>query len=273
MRIAVIGHVEHVTIASVPALPAPGDIIHLDDPKIIAGGGGGIAFFQLVRSPAEVHLFTAIGVDDAALHVYHEVASTTATVHAALRMEPHTRDVVLVTPEGERTILVVGRPLHPAADDILAWDILETCDAVYFTGEDPETLKLARNAELLAVTARRAHVLEAAGVHADVVIGSVNDPRENRERDAYAMPPGALVLTDGPRGGTIETATGTQAFGAPMRDAPVVGQYGAGDSFAAALTWYLASGANIVDACESAGHHGAAVLSGANPIEYQRPLE
>ncbi len=273
MRIAVIGHVEHVTIASVPALPAPGDILHLDDPQIIAGGGGGIAFFQLVRSPAEVHLFTAIGVDDAALHVYHELASAPATVHAAVRMEPHTRDIVLVTPDGERTILVVGPPLHPAADDILAWDILETCDAAYFTGEDPETLKFARNAQLLVVTARRAHVLEAAGVHADVIVGSATDPRENRARAAYAMPPGALVLTEGPRGGRIETAIGTQTFAAPPRDAPVVGQYGAGDSFAAALTWYLASGANIVDACERAAHHGAAVLSGINPIDHQKPLE
>ena len=273
MRIAVIGHVEHVTIASVPALPAPGDILHLDDAQTIAGGGGGIAFFQLVRSPAEVHLFTAIGVDDAALHVYHELASTTATVHAAVRMEPHTRDIVLVTPEGERTILVVGRPLHPSVDDILAWHILETCDAVYFTGEDPETLNLARNARLLVVTARRARVLEAAGVRADVVIGSINDPRENRARDAYAMPPAALVLTDGPRGGRIETATGVHPFSAPKRDAPVVGQYGAGDSFAAALTWYLASDANILDACVRASHHGSAVLSGVNPIQHQMPLD
>ena len=61
MRLAVIGHVEHVTIAPVPALPAPGEIVHLDEPKVIAGGGGGIAFFQLARSDAEVHLFTAFG--------------------------------------------------------------------------------------------------------------------------------------------------------------------------------------------------------------------
>lgn len=273
MRIAVIGHVEHVTIAAVPALPQPGDIQHLDDPQVIAGGGGGIAFAQLVRSPAEIHLFTAIGTDDAALHVYNDIANTGATIHAALRMEPHTRDLVLVTADGERTIFVVGRPLHPAADDLLAWDILETCDAVYFTGEDPETLRLARRAQLLLVTARRAHVLEASGIRADVVVGSKRDPRENRTRDAYAQPPGALVLTDGAHGGTIYTPTGDNDFATPDRTAPIVGQYGAGDSFAAALTYYVAAGLPVLAACERAAHHGAAVLDAINPLDHQLRLE
>ena len=30
------------------------------------------------------------------------------------RARPHTRDVVMVTPDGERTIVVVGEPLHPS---------------------------------------------------------------------------------------------------------------------------------------------------------------
>ena len=102
MRLAVIGHAEHVTIARVPNLPAPGDIAHLDHPIIIAGGGGAIAFHQLEKSDAEVHFFTAIGVDDASLYVYNEIASTRGTIHAALRMESHTRDIVLVTPDAER---------------------------------------------------------------------------------------------------------------------------------------------------------------------------
>ena len=66
MRIGVVGHVEHVTIARVPALPAPGEIVHLDQPEWLPGGGGGITFAQLTKSPAEVHLFTALGNDEAA---------------------------------------------------------------------------------------------------------------------------------------------------------------------------------------------------------------
>ena len=272
MRLAVIGHAEHVTIARVPKLPAPGDIAHLDAPIIIAGGGGAIAFHQLEKSDADVHFFTAIGVDDASLYVYNEIASTRGTIHAALRMESHTRDIVLITPDAERTIMVIGRPLHPAADDLLSWDILATCDAVYFTGEDPETLKLARKASLLVVTARRAHVLAAAGVTADVVVGSVKDPRENRPLGDYPHPPRALVLTDGASGGTIETAAGITRFAAPKIDTPIVGAYGAGDTFAAALTYYAAQEMSLPDACARAAKHGAAVLAGINPIEHQLRL-
>lgn len=272
MRLAVVGHAEHVTIASVPALPTPGEIVHLDEPVVIAGGGGAVAFHQLAKSSAHLHFFTAIGVDDASLHVYHEISQTGATIHAALRMEPHTRDIVLVTPDGERTIMVIGRPLHPRMDDILSWDILDTCDAVYFTGDDPETLRKARGAQLLVVTARRKHVLDAAGVHADVVVGSVRDPRECSTRADYAQPPAALILTDGREGGIIETASGTTTFAPVERIEHPIGQYGAGDTFAAALTWYLAKGERIEHACVSASRHGAAVLSGVNPIEQQLGL-
>lgn len=272
MRIAVIGHAEHVTIARVPALPKAGDIVHLDEPSVIAGGGGAIAFHQLAKSDADVHFFTAIGIDDAALHVYHEISETGATIHAALRMEPHTRDIVLITPDGERTIMVVGRPLHPRIDDILSWDILDSCDAAYFTGEDPETLRRARGAQLLVVTARRKHVLDASDVHADVVVGSVRDPRERASRDAYPQPPGALILTDGANGGTIQTAAGSTTFAPSERVARPIGQYGAGDTFAAALTWYLACGERVEQACLSASLHAAGVLGGINPIAQQLRL-
>ncbi|MBI5288963.1 MAG: sugar kinase [Chloroflexi bacterium] len=272
MQIAVVGHAEHVTIAAVPAFPAPGDIVHLDNPAVIAGGGGAIAYFQFARSAADVHFFTAIGIDDAALLVYHEISNVGATIHAALRMEPHTRDLVLVTHDAERTIMVVGRPLHPAIDDRLSWELLGTCDAAYFTGEDPETLKLARNANLLVVTARRSHVLAAAGIRPDIVVGSVRDPREHSRLRDYAEPPRALVLTDGALGGRIETRSGVSSFHAPKIDSPVVGAYGAGDTFAAALTWYLAAGQELEASCERASHHAAAVLTGINPLENQLPL-
>ena len=198
-----------------PALPAPGEILHLEQPLVIAAGGGGIAFFQFARSPAELHLFTALGNDDAARSVERRVTATSAHVHAARRDEPHTRDLVLVTPDAERTILVVGEPLHPRHDDPLPWDTLGSCDAAYFTAQDPEVLKLARNAGFLAVTARRSHALAASGVRADVVIGSTADPRESSVLADYAVPPRALVMTDGRRGGTIETTDGVTRFAAP----------------------------------------------------------
>ena len=51
MRVAVLGHVEHITLGRVPRVPASGEIAHATDVRTFPGGGGGIAFFQLVKSP------------------------------------------------------------------------------------------------------------------------------------------------------------------------------------------------------------------------------
>jgi ribokinase len=272
MRVAVIGHVEHITLAPVDTLPAAGDIVHLHAPVTFPGGGGGVAFYQLLRSKAEVLLYTAIGNDDAGAYIRYRLAQTRARVFAATRAEPHTRDVVVVTPDGERTILVVGEPLHPRRTDALPWNELATCDAVYFTAQDHEVLRAARAARLVVVTARRKQALAHAGVRADVIVGSLRDPRERSTLADYPTPPAALVLTDGKDGGTIETAAGTTRFSSPAIVDRVVGAYGAGDSFAAALTYYLGAGHELADAATRASHHGAAVLAGLVPLDHQLAL-
>src|SRR5216683_975342 len=200
MRVAVIGHVEHITLGRVPRVPRAGEIAHAEQVRTFPGGGGGIAFFQLAKSPGEAHLFTAVGADEAAEQVRSRVESTGARIHLAHRTEPHTRDLVLITPDGERTIVVLGEPLHPEKRDALPWDVLSSCDAAYFTAQD------------------------------------------------------------------------THRFAAPRSAAPRGGSYGAGDSFAGALTWYLALGLSVDDACARAAHHGAAVLGSLEPIESQLPL-
>ncbi|MBI3769982.1 MAG: sugar kinase [Deltaproteobacteria bacterium] len=271
-RLAVIGHVEHVTLGTVAVLPQPGDIVHLEAPMWFPGGGGGITFFQLLRSPVEIHLFTAIGNDDAGAAVANSLAATRAVIHAARRDQPHTRDLVLVTPDGERTILVVGVPLHTRLDDPLPWDVLASCDAVYFAGQDPDVLRAARAARILIVTARRRAVLARAGVRADVVVGSAHDPLEASALVDYSVEPGAIVMTEGGGGGRIETTSGVTRFPAAPPPARRVGSYGAGDSFVGALTWFLACGLPLAEACGRAAVHGAAVLAGWSPLEVQLAL-
>ncbi len=273
LRIAVLGHVEHVTLGRVPAVPLPGGIAHLEDPRFLPGGGGGLAFSQLVHGPVEAHFFTALGDDEPAHDVEVELRRSGGHVHAAERAMPHTRDLVLITPDGERTIVVVGEPLHPTAEDRLPWDLLALCDAAYFTAQDPALLRLARRARLLVVTARRREALVASGVRADLVVGSALDPREASSLEDYPVPPGALVLTEGAAGGSVYTAAGARRFPAPP--SPTVsggGAYGAGDSFAGALTFYAAAGLDPVEACERAGRHGAAVLRGLDPRQHQLAL-
>lgn len=272
-RLAVIGHVEHVTLGSVDGVPHQGDVIHLRDPRFLPAGGGGIAFAQLCRSDAEVHLFTAIGNDAAGEMVRARLQTLRdgVHVHAAARAEPHPRVVVMVDQEGKRTIVVTGAPLQAAASDALPWSILERCDAAYFTGADPDSLVLARKAKRLIATARRAPVLRAAAVAPDVIVGSVSDPRENAPFASYEPAPEALVLTDGPRAIRI-FERGTETSVAPAVVARVVGDYGAGDSFAGALTYFLSHGLSVEEACRRAAPFGAAVLRGLDPLEVQDEL-
>jgi ribokinase len=273
-RIAVIGHVEHVTLGRVDGVVSPGDVVHLVDPRFVAAGGGGIAFAQLCRSDAEIHFFTAVGCDEGGRAVATRIAGPRERifVHAAERRTEHPRVVVVVDREGRRTIVVTGAPLQPAADDPLPWSILADCDAVYFTGRDPQSLVLARAARRLVVTARRSEALRAAAVAPDVVVGSVADPRENHPFASYDPAPGALVLTDGPRPVRVVRGADVTLVDAPRTPERVVGDYGAGDSFAAALTFYLAHGLSVEHACLRAGPFGAAVLRGIDPLEQQEPL-
>lgn len=274
VRIAAIGHVEHVTLGRVDGVVSPGDVVHLVEPRFLAAGGGGIAFAQLCRSDAEVHLFTAVGTGDAGRAVASRLSAQPGRVHvhAAARDVEHPRVVVVVDRDGRRTIVVTAPPLQAAAGDPLPWDLLAGCDAAYFTGSDPASLVHARAARRLIVTARRVEALRASGVAADVVVGSVADPRENRPFDAYEPAPGALVLTDGPRPVRVVRATGTTLVDAPPAPPRVAGDYGAGDSFAAALTYFVAHGETVEEACRRAGPFGAAVLRGIDPLVQQQPL-
>lgn len=270
--IAVIGHVEHVTLGLTPVLPKAGDIVHLDHPTVIPGGGGGVTFFQLTRAPASLVLFTAVGNDTGAADVEARVRATGAEVHVARRDAAHTRDVVLLTPDGERTIVVVGQPLHPRHDDPLPFARLAECDAAYFTAQDPELLRLARAARMLVVSARRRESLVRSGVRADLVVGSHNDPREASTLADYPVQPDALVMTAGSRGGTVETARGTVHFAPPPPPPVVRSAYGAGDSFLGALLWFALRGLPVPEACARAGAFGAAVLAGPDPLRAQKKL-
>ena len=197
--------------------PRQGEIAHLEAPRTFPGGGGGLAFFQLANGPGEAHFFTALGNDDAARDVHARLLQTGARIHAAHREAPQTRDLVLVDADGERTIVVVGEPLHPEKRDALPWELLATCDAAYFTAQDLAALQAARAARVLVVTARRFEALQAAGAHPDVIVGSKHDARENRplQRARTRTPSAALVLTAGKDGGDIDTAQGVQRWSVP----------------------------------------------------------
>jgi ribokinase len=256
LKLAVVGHVEWVTHADAPFIPPPGEIVHLTDPLTQPAGGGAVAAAAMARMGADVAFFTAAGND---VPLVADMEALGVRTHAALRHVPHTRALVMRDPSGERTICVIGTNLHPVAADPLPWAELESVDGVYYTGDDPETLRMARRAPLLVVTARRFESLVASEVEADVLVASGRDRGEQFDLGRLAAPPRHVVVTSGAAGGT-----GYEAVAPP---GPVVDAYGAGDTFAAALTLGLAERRPLPEALSFAAERAAEAVTwrGAYP--------
>lgn len=267
-RVAVVGHTEWVTFARVDHLPAVGEIVHAGDVFELPAGGGPVAAVQLAKLAGSCTFFTALGDDALGHRAKRELEAMGVRVEAVFRDESQRRGFAHVDSEGERTITVMGRRLGPHGSDALPWGQLDDTDAVYFCAGDDEALRLARHAKVLVATSRESQRLTRAGVYLDAVVGSTSDAAE-----AYtpiSPTPGLVVLTTGSSGGSFETASGERGtFTATKPPGPVVCTYGAGDSFAAGLTFALGTGSSVTEALNVAARCGAACLTGRGPYEGQ----
>ncbi len=79
-----------------------------------------------------------------------------------------------------------------------------------------------------------------------------------------------MVITEGRQGGSYRTSAGTEGrWPTVALDAEPVDSYGCGDSFAAGLTFGLASGMELADALRLGARCGAAALTGRGPYTRQ----
>ena len=259
-----VGHVEWVHFLRVEALPARGDIVHAGQWWEEPAGGGAAAAGQLRNLGADTTLFTALGRDDVGRAAFAELSAKGLRLEVAWRDTATRRAVTHVDAQGERTITVLGDRLAPSGGDPLDWAELAEMDAVYFTAGDVETLHHARKARVLTATARVLPTLRrAGGVQLDAVIGSLVDPSEAFARDDLSPPPLLAVWTDGAAGGRAVDQAGTVVdYAAEPLPGPVVDRYGAGDSFAAGLTYGLARAPDARAALRLAARCGAAAVTG-----------
>ncbi len=254
MRCAVVGHVEWVEFARVPALPGAGEIVHATEMWEEPAGGGAVVARQLALLAGRCELFTALGDD--------ELGRESARRLAALGIDVHVhwggmtrRAFTHVDVHGERTITVLGDKLLPPGPLPL-----EGYDLVFFVAGDVSALRSARAARFLAGTVRELPTLRTGGVPLDLLVASANDPGEAYDGSLEAR---HTALTDGARGGRFD-GVHWDAVAADVSDA-----YGAGDSFAAALAFALARGDEPQAAVELAARAGAAVLEGRGPYTSQ----
>jgi ribokinase len=269
MRVAVVGHVEWVDFLRVAHVPEPGEIVSAGEVWQEAAGGGADAAVQLLKLAGAATLFTALGDDEYGRRSFEELTSRGLRIEAAWRPAPQRRAVCFLDADGERSITLFSPKLVPHGADPLPWDELEDTDGVYFSGGDAEALRRARRGRVLVATARELPTLRQASVSIDVLVGSADDPGERYEHGDLDPAPCHVVRTEGAGGGVVEPGG---RFAAPAVPGAVVDTYGAGDAFAAGLTYALAWGSPMHAALELASRCGAAVLTGRGPYEGQIAL-
>ena len=272
MRFAVVGHIEYATFARVEHLPAPGEIVHAVDFWEEAGGGGAVAVVQLVKLAGAALFLTALGDDHLAARAREELEAKGVDLHARVRARPQRRAFTHTDGAGERTITVIGDRLVPDGDDDLPWELLRDTDAVYLTGGDVAAIRAARQARVLVATPRARPALTEAAVELDALVHSGNDPFEAYTPGELDPPPRYVVTTKGSAGGVYSAEGAEHAFRAAPLPGPVVDAYGAGDSFAAGLTFGLGRGDDVVAAVELAARCGAACMTGRGPYAGQLRL-
>jgi ribokinase len=269
-RVAVVGHVEWVEFARVPHMPTPGEIVHATEWWQEAGGGGAVAAVQLRKLAGEVDFFTALGDDPIGELARKRLEELGVTVHAVVRPRPQRRGFVHLDGDGERTITILGERIVPHGDDELPWDLLDAADAVYFTGGDEGALRQARRARRLVGTPRAYDTLKAAGVKLDALVRSAIDPGEQQAEEHLDPPPDLVVSTKGKEGGQwVGKDHASHAWKAAELPGPKRDSYGAGDSFAACLTYALGADMRPEDALQLAARCGAHKLTGRAAYENQ----
>jgi ribokinase len=269
-RLAVVGHVEWVEFAVVERLPRPGEIVQATESWDEPAGGGAVAAVQIAKLAGDCLFFTATGNDSLGGQVAPELERRGVSVRAATRESPQRRAFVHLESSGERTITTLGPRLLPLGSDDLGWDEMTEIDAVYVTAGDEAAIRAARQARQVVATVRAAEGLIRSGILVDALVASRNDPGEQVDTDDFETPPAAVVRTDGSHGGAIEMRDGeTIAWQAAPPPADRVDAYGAGDSFAGALTFGLGIGLALPDAVSLAAFCGARNVTGRGPYAGQ----
>jgi ribokinase len=273
MRVAVVGHVEWCEFAEVPHVPRPGEIVHAAHTFEEPAGGGAVAAVQLSKLAGEAIIFTAFGDDETGHRAAAELHELGVEVEAEFHAGTQRKAFVHLDADAERTITVLGPRLGPSGADELDWARLDDVDAVYVTAGDAEAVRNARRARTVVATPRGLETLAQARVGLDALVMSGRDPGERYSPGDLDPAPDVVVRTLGAAGGEWETAKGERGrWGPAPLPGPPRDAYGAGDSFAAGLTYGLGRGWEIAKAVELAARCGAACLTGRGPYEGQLTL-
>jgi ribokinase len=260
-RIVVVGSVASDEVVRLNERMREGAHLNGRTTGIRLGGGGANTAVALAAAGHAVTLVTALGQDEAGDRQLAELAAAGVDVSAVVRVPgPSTRSILLVDPDGERTIVNLGRVTEPEPP----WRLLDlAADLVYVRTRAVGLAPLL--AEVVMRTQVVAHVppLEDGVFPAHVVLGSASD----LDRGVLADPVAAarrvagdalrwVVVTRGPDGAEARSVDG-DVLVVPSPRVVGVDSTGAGDSFAAGLCHALADGAAMAESLATGVRWGA----------------
>ena len=258
-----VGHIEWVDFVPVARMPRQGEVLNADGEAFSrAAGGGGVVAVVLAELGGDVDFFCALG-DDAHGHaVVEQLGERGVTVHPAWRADkPTRRAITLLEDGGERTIVTVGERIEPLGSDDLPWELLDDAAGAYFTAGDGGALEHARRARELVASPRGRATLER-GPRLDALIYSARDRDESEWAGRLKDKARLMIETRGADGG-VWSGESQGSWKAVPPDGPIKDSYGCGDSFAAGVTFGLATGAGVADAVALGAGCGARCLTRA----------
>jgi ribokinase len=278
LRVAVIGHVEWVQFGRVERLPRAGEVAHATEAFEEPAGGGAVAAVTLAGLAGGCTLHTVLGEDLQAQRTLRRLGELGVEVRdgrpagagAGATAAETRRAVTLLDAAGERTITTFGPRLDPAGEERPGeesrWGDLRRLDAIYFTAGDLAALRRAREAGRVLVASPRARHALGHGVELDALVLSAGDEIELAAAQPALGEAQLVVYTEGARGGRWQRRDGSEGrWQAAPLPGPLVDSYGAGDTFAAALTYALGAGQELESALQLAARRSASCLTVAGP--------
>lgn len=233
--------------------------------KLRLGGGGANTAVPLHHAGHHVALVAPIGADAVGEWLLAKVQAIGIDTSAVSRVPGEsTRSLVLLDPEGERTIVNLTRCRDAATPERLRAASADA-DAVYVRSRDGDLAPVLRERAGRSLVVAHVPPLEAGVRPANVLVGSESDlPAEflaapwEAGRAIAGEPLRWVVVTRGSRGASACSAV--ERLFAPAARVRVVDSTAAGDVFAAGLVHALVSGRPMAEALRTAVSWGTAAV-------------
>jgi sugar/nucleoside kinase (ribokinase family) len=263
--VAVYGTVAADVVLRVPALPHPGDHIKADPLGWRLGGSSANVACGLASAGHQVRLVGPVGTDAMAEALVAELERLGVRTDHLIRIDlPSPRALILLGPDGERTILVIDRLAEVSAFPIDDPPDVDGVDCIFVESYERFSTTVAeRSPDALVVATPPSG--RGRSWPADLVVGSERQYPETWLASPFesALPVAGprlrwVVVTRGRRG--ADAYGPDDSWHVDARPARQVDATGAGDAFAAGLIAGLLARRGIEEALELGAARGAAAV-------------